>query len=70
MGGGAGGWGGDSPRGTRPSVVDSDANPVFEVAGEGRGILIPAAEEMIASLDIDRREIEFSLPEGLLDLYM
>lgn len=61
---------GDSRRGTITSFVDSDANPLFEVTVEGREILIPAAEEMIASLDIDRREIEFSLPEGLLDLYM
>lgn len=60
----------NSHRGTITSFVDNGENPLFEVSIDGKEILVPAAEEMITALDIDKREIEFSLPEGLLDLYM
>lgn len=45
-------------------------NPLFELTINGREAYVPAAGEMISALDIDKREIEFSLPEGLLDLYI
>lgn len=61
----------DDPRkGVITSYIDSDNNPLFEVLVEGKEVYIPATEEMISALDIDTREIEFSLPHGLLDLYM
>lgn len=61
----------DDPRkGVITSYIDNDNNPLFEVLVEGKGVYIPATEEMISALDVDSCEIEFSLPQGLLDLYM
>ncbi len=57
-------------RGEVVGFVDSDMNPLFEVAVDGRVVYVPAVDEMISMLDVERREVEFSLPEGLLDLYM
>ena len=50
--------------------IDSELNPLFEVTVNGRQAYVPAVEEMIVALDIERREMEFSLPEGLLELYL
>lgn len=50
--------------------VDSELNPLFEVTVGDREVYVPAVEEMIVALDIERREVEFSLPEGLLELYL
>lgn len=59
-----------SQKGVVTAYIDNDLNPLFEVSSDGRMIYIPAVEEMISALDTDRREIEFSLPEGLLELYL
>ena len=50
--------------------IDNDMNPLLEIAVDGKNILIPAADEMISGLDTDIRHIEFSLPDGLLELYL
>lgn len=57
-------------RGEVAGFIDSDMNPLLEVAVDGRVVYVPAVDEMISMLDVERREVEFSLPEGLLDLYM
>lgn len=51
------------------SVDDSTINTLFElVTPGGSDLLIPASDELISSVDTERRTIEMQLPEGLLDL--
>lgn len=47
---------------------DSEANPLFELEIDGREVLVPAVEELIARIDFEGRHIKFVLPEGLIDL--
>jgi len=49
---------------------DNGANPLFEVTFRGTQIYIPATLEFIKSIDPKARHIVFSLPEGLLELYI
>lgn len=59
----------EAPIGTVINVDDSTANILFSVkTPEGKGILVPAAEELIVSVDTERREITVKLPEGLLEI--
>ena len=44
-------------------------NPLFRIAWQGREVLVPAVDEFIGSFDLTRREVVFTLPEGLLELY-
>lgn len=61
----------DNPlEGVVTAYIDNELNPLFEISVGGRDIYVPASEEMISALDLDSRKIEFSLPEGLLDLYI
>ena len=51
------------------SVDDSTINTLFEVVTTGGGdLLAPASDELISSVDTERRTIEMQLPEGLLEL--
>lgn len=54
--------------GTIVKVDDTTANMLFEVETERGYILVPAAEELIADIDWDRRTLHIALPEGILDL--
>lgn len=58
--------------GDRQGVVtdyyDSEVNPLFETEFDGRTVLVPAVEEMIAAIDFGGRTIRMVLPEGLLEL--
>ena len=58
----------DGRKGTLTDYYDSEANPLFEISLDGKGHLIPAAEEFIAHIDFDKRSIKFILPDGLLEL--
>ena len=61
----------DKPyRGVVCAFVDNDMNPLFEVDIDGNTIFIPATEEMISELNLEKQHIEFSLPDGLLELYL
>ena len=57
-------------QGRLSAFIDSEHNPLFEIIAGEKEIYVPANEEMISALDIEKKEIEFSLPEGLLDLYL
>ena len=51
------------------SVDDSTLNLLFQVRRpDGSELLIPAHEELIENIDTEKRVIEASVPEGLLDL--
>ncbi|MFR9552810.1 MAG: ribosome maturation factor RimM [Rikenellaceae bacterium] len=57
--------------GINGSIVDfydTKDNPLFAIEFNGREVLVPAAEEFIVAIDFEGEHIEFSLPEGLLDL--
>lgn len=61
---------GNDLSGTITDYVDSELNPLFEVTVAEKQAYVPAVEELIAALDIERREVEFALPDGLLELYL
>ncbi len=50
------------------AFLDSDLNPLLQITAEGKELLIPAADDFIEKVDERRREIWFTLPEGLLEL--
>lgn len=55
--------------GTITHVDDSTINILINVrTPDGKDILIPASEEFIKDISTEKREIEVSLPEGLLGL--
>ncbi|MFI3283353.1 MAG: ribosome maturation factor RimM [Rikenellaceae bacterium] len=58
----------DAARGEIVDFYDNKNNPLFAMVLDGREVLVPAAEEFIVAIDFEGRHIEFSLPEGLLDL--
>ena len=51
-------------------MVADEANPLFVVNVGGREVLVPVADEFISDIDDAARTIVFSLPEGLLELYL
>lgn len=55
-------------RGTLTDYFDNEANPLFEMAFDGRSALVPAVEEFIAHIDFEGRMMRLVLPEGLLEI--
>lgn len=58
----------DYGNGKVTDFYDSDVNPLFEITVDGKECLVPAVEEFVEHIDIDRHTIRMNLPEGLLDL--
>ncbi|MBR7014193.1 MAG: 16S rRNA processing protein RimM [Prevotella sp.] len=56
------------PVGEITAIDDSTINILFHVEKDGEEILIPASDELIQSVSMDQREIEITLPDGILDL--
>lgn len=54
--------------GTITGVDTSTPNTLFVVEQEGRELMIPAVEELIVKVDKKKKEILFTLPQGLLEL--
>ena len=54
--------------GTITDMDESTSNTLFVVKTEADEILIPAADEMIISIDEGKKELQVALPEGLLEL--
>lgn len=49
-------------------VIETGSNDVYVVNGEKYGeILIPAIKQVVLSIDIENKEVQVSLPEGLVD---
>lgn len=57
-------------KGVITEYIDSDLNPLFAAEINGNQIFIPASDELIEEIDSDAKTIYFSLPEGLLELYL
>ena len=52
------------------SINDSSSQPIFEVDGAGKEILIPVIDEFIQKVDRDKKKILVEVPDGLIDLYL
>ncbi|MDR1356915.1 MAG: 16S rRNA processing protein RimM [Tannerellaceae bacterium] len=55
--------------GTITDVDDSTANVLYRIDNKGEELLMPAVEEWTVSVNHEKRHIEVSVPEGLLDLH-
>ena len=55
------------PLGVLRSIIETGGNDVYVVEGEGREVLIPAIEEVIREVDLERGRMRVDLPEGLLE---
>ncbi len=62
--------GGRQIAGTVKAFIDSDFNPLLQIETGGRELLIPAADQFIDHIDPIAREISFTVPPGLLELYL
>lgn len=49
-------------------VDESTINVLFQIDYKGTELLIPAVEELIISVNHDKKQIEVALPEGLLNI--
>jgi 16S rRNA processing protein RimM len=50
------------------SIIEAGGNDVYVVEGEGKEILVPAVDEFVHEVDLERGRIVVELPEGLLEL--
>lgn len=57
-------------QGVITEYIDSDLNPLFAAEIKGKQLYIPASDELIEEIDPETKTICFSLPEGLLELYL
>lgn len=48
--------------------MDIPANPCLEVKTKKGAVLVPLHEDLIISMDPDRKVLEMEIPDGLLDL--
>jgi len=48
--------------------IESEFNPLFEVAWNGEAILIPAADDFIVEINEKKKFLTLDIPEGLLEL--
>ena len=51
--------------GTIAAIDDTTQNILFDLED---GTLIPASDELIANIDVNKKEIIMNIPEGLLDI--
>ncbi|HJV33555.1 ribosome maturation factor RimM [Geomonas sp.] len=49
-------------------IIETGANDVYVVKKDGREVLIPALDDVVLAVDLDKGTMKVSLPEGLLDL--
>ena len=60
---------GDTVLGEIVQVVENPAHEIFEVRAEdGELFLVPFTREIVHAVDLENRQIQVSLPEGLRDL--
>ncbi len=52
------------------SVNDHTSQELFEVEKEGKQLLIPISDDIIKSVNREKKEIHVQTPEGLVDLYL
>ncbi len=52
------------------SINDTTSQALFEVEKEGKQLLVPINDEIIAKVDRENKVIFVTTPEGLVDLYL
>lgn len=50
--------------------LDYANNPLFSVDFGGTEVMVPAAEDLIRTIDWRKKSVEMVLPDGLLDIYL
>ncbi|MBI1920719.1 MAG: 16S rRNA processing protein RimM [Geobacter sp.] len=55
------------PLGELSEIMSTGSNDVYVVRSGKREILVPALEDVVLDVDLDRRIMKVSLPEGLQD---
>lgn len=55
------------PVGRLTGILETGANDVYIIDRNGREVLIPAVEEIVARVDLQRRLMVIDPPEGLID---
>lgn len=55
------------PLGELVEIMPTGSNDVYAVRSGKREVLIPAIEDVVLDVDLERRVMTVSLPEGLLD---
>ncbi|MEL1134070.1 ribosome maturation factor RimM [Desulfitobacterium sp. THU1] len=58
---------GETLLGTLTRVIETGANDVYLVKGNGREICVPALKSVVKHVDVPGRRMEVELPLGLLD---
>lgn len=53
--------------GTLAAIMETGSHDVYVVKGEDREFLIPAIEEVVREIDLQRRRVVIDPPEGLLE---
>lgn len=61
---------GTSVTGVITAFIDSEFNPLLRIEAGGKELLVPAADQFIDHIDTATREISFTVPPGLLELYL
>jgi 16S rRNA processing protein RimM len=59
---------GGEPLGLLADIIATGSNDVYVVKNDGREYLIPALEDVVLDIDLDKGTMTVSPPEGLLDL--
>ena len=49
-------------------VDDSTINVLLKISSSGNDLLLPAAKDLILSVDVKNRRLDVSIPDGLLDI--
>lgn len=50
--------------------IDISNQPIMQVDGDGKEILIPAVDDIFEEVDREKRILQVNAPEGLIDIYM
>lgn len=59
-----------SLRGEVTDFIDHRMNPLLEITIDGEHLYAPIVDQFIENVDIGKRHICLSLPEGLAELYI
>ena len=57
----------DTKLGKLTDVLQTGANDVYEVRGEGKPIYLPALSQVVLEINIEEGYMKVAIPEGLLD---
>lgn len=56
--------------GTITDIDDSGANPVFNIDHKGKQVILPYNEDLVNSIDENKKTLNYAAPEGLIEMYL